>query len=103
MPNSNDLINPPIEENYQQVNWMLPTSIVATLNHQAQQGHHQVAELAASLLEFALSEQCRTSAGRCSIRTGQCSEGPRPLALQQQDQQAALGGLSDQPSGGINT
>lgn len=86
MPNSNDLINPPIEENFQQVNWMLPTSIVATLNHQALQGRHQVAELAASLLEFALSEQGLTSTGRCSIRTGQCSEGPRPLALQQQDQ-----------------
>lgn len=96
MSNSNDLTYPPIEESCQSVNWMLPVSIVASLNHQAQQTPCQVAELVALLLEFALSEQGLTSAGRCSIRTGQCSEGPRPLALQQQYKPAALGALGQQ-------
>ena len=96
MSDSNGFTIHPIEESFQQVKWLLPASIVASLNQQAQQTQCQVSELVAFLLEFALSEQGLTSAGRCSIRTGQCSEGPRPLALQQQDKPAALGVLGQQ-------
>ena len=96
MSNFNGFTSPTIDEGFQQVNWLLPASIVASLNQQAQQTQCQVSDLVALLLEFALSEQGLTSAGRCSIRTGQCSEGPRPLALQQQDKPAALGVLGQQ-------
>lgn len=67
------------------VPWMLPTTVLQTIAAMARAEQTEPQVIALRLLERGIAEQGLTTAGRCSVRTGLCSQGPTRLALQQEN------------------
>lgn len=67
------------------VPWMLPTTVLQTIAAMARAEQSEPQVIALRLLERGIAEQGLTTTGRCSVRTGLCSQGPTPLALQQEN------------------
>jgi len=65
------------------VTWTLPDDLVTTIEDFACHQGKSVDETVSSLLNQALQRLTVRGNGRCSLRTGLQSEGPRPLPLQQ--------------------
>lgn len=63
--------------------WHLPNELVQAIKDQATLSDLSPEDLAIQALWTGLAELGLTRAGRCAVRTGQCSEGPKPLPLQQ--------------------
>lgn len=71
----------------------LPEALVLCIRDQAQLEGVAFVDVVRRLLEIGIAEQGLTVSGRCSLRTGLCSQGPTPLPVQQAS--ATLGHLSD--------
>jgi len=65
------------------VSWSLPSDLVTTLESFAAQQGLSVEAMVVSLLSQSVEQFNGQGNGRCSLRTGLHSEGPRPLPLQQ--------------------
>jgi hypothetical protein len=65
------------------VTWTLPDDLVATIEDFACHQGTSVDETVSSMLNQAVEGFTVRGNGRCSVRTGLQSEGPRPLPLQQ--------------------
>lgn len=61
----------------------LPTDVLLTLEDLAAIQGTSLQEMATSLLSDAVAQSAIRGHGRCSLRTGLKTEGPRPLPLQQ--------------------
>ncbi|MFM8544774.1 MAG: hypothetical protein ACKOAP_07275 [Vulcanococcus sp.] len=61
----------------------LPESLVLCIRDQAQLEGVAFADVVRRLLEIGIADQGLTVSGRCSLRTGLCSQGPTPLPVQQ--------------------
>ena len=69
--------------NTRNVTWCLPEDLVITLENMAAIQGTTTQEMVSSLLSQAVQQGVVPGHGRCSLRTGLHSEGPRPLPLQQ--------------------
>lgn len=67
----------------QTVRWQLPAELLAALAALAAADGSTIEAAAAQVLQHGLQEIGVAPHGRCSLRTGLCSEGPKPLPLQQ--------------------
>lgn len=65
------------------VNWTLPRDLVSVIEDVAVHQGTSIDETVGFLLNHAVAQCAIRGNGRCSIRTGLQSEGPRPLPLQQ--------------------
>jgi len=66
-----------------QVHWSLPVELVRSIETLASSEGIAAEAIASRILGRGIAETGITPAGRCSLRTGLCSEGPTPLAIQQ--------------------
>jgi len=62
---------------------LLPADLRAAIELQAQAEGLEPMVLISRLIQAGAMAEGISVAGRCSLRTGLCSEGPRPLPLQQ--------------------
>jgi len=67
----------------QQVHWHLPWALVSAIESLAAADGTTVELMASQILSRGIAEAGVTPAGRCSVRTGLCSEGPTRLPIQQ--------------------
>jgi len=67
----------------QQVQWFLPAELVRSIETLAAAEGIDTEQIASQILSRGIADAGITPAGRCSLRTGLCSEGPTPLAIQQ--------------------
>lgn len=65
------------------VNWTVPQDLVSMIEDIAVVNGTSIDETVVSLLHKAVEQYTVRGSGRCSLRTGLHSEGPRPLPLQQ--------------------
>jgi hypothetical protein len=65
------------------VDWSLPEDLVSILDNMAAIQGTSVPDIVTSLLFQSLEQTGLRGSGRCSVRTGLQSAGPRPLPLQQ--------------------
>ena len=65
------------------VTWSLPEDLVVTIENLAAIQGTTTQDMVTSLLSQAVDKGVIPGPGRCSLRTGLHSEGPRPLPLQQ--------------------
>jgi hypothetical protein len=70
-------------KNYCQVNWELPEDLVRILDDMAAIQGTSASEIVISMLSHSIEQSGMPGSGRCSVRTGLHSAGPRPLPLQQ--------------------
>ena len=70
-------------KNYCKVDWDLPEDLVSVLDDMAAIQGTSVSEIVASILSHSMEQGGMGGSGRCSVRTGLQSKGPRPLPLQQ--------------------
>lgn len=68
---------------HRQVHWHLPLEVVNHIEALAAAEGSQPELIASRMLSAGVAEAGLTAAGRCSVRTGLCSQGPTPLPLQQ--------------------
>jgi hypothetical protein len=68
---------------HRQVHWRLPVELVERIEALAAEEGNEAEAIAARILSTGSADVGLTAGGRCSVRTGLCSEGPTPLALQQ--------------------
>jgi len=66
-----------------QVHWHLPVPLVERIEALAALEGSAAETIAARILSTGSADVGLTAGGRCSVRTGLCSEGPTPLPLQQ--------------------
>lgn len=66
-----------------QVHWHLPQELVTHIEALAAAEGSPPQRIASRILAAGVAEAGLTAAGRCSVRTGLCSEGPTPLPIQQ--------------------
>ncbi|MEB3276912.1 MAG: hypothetical protein VKM92_08100 [Cyanobacteriota bacterium] len=66
-----------------QLEQLLPADLRLAIELQAQAEGLESVELISRLIQAGAMAEGISVAGRCSLRTGLCSEGPRPLPLQQ--------------------
>ncbi|MBM5800842.1 MAG: hypothetical protein ACKOCM_02045 [Cyanobacteriota bacterium] len=67
----------------QPVHWNLPQGLVSQIEALASAECCSPEVIASRILLAGVAETGLTAAGRCSVRTGLCSEGPTPLPIQQ--------------------
>jgi hypothetical protein len=67
----------------QQVHWHLPTTLVTALESLATVEGTSTELMVSQILSRGIAEAGLTPHGRCSVRTGLCSEGPTLLPMQQ--------------------
>jgi hypothetical protein len=67
----------------QQVLWSLPRSVLSAIEGLAAAEGTAVETMAEQILRRGIAEAGVTPNGRCSVRTGLCSEGPTLLPIQQ--------------------
>lgn len=67
----------------QNVSWSIPSDLIMTLESFAAQQGLSLEAVVISLLSQSVEQITGQGSGRCSLRTGLQSEGPRPLPLQQ--------------------
>ena len=65
------------------VYWHLPQALVSKIEALAEAEGCAPEVIAARILAAGVAEAGLTAAGRCSVRTGLCSEGRTPLPIQQ--------------------
>lgn len=67
----------------QQVHWHLPTTLVTAIESLAIAEGMATELMVSQILSRGIAEAGLTPHGRCSVRTGLCSEGPTLLPIQQ--------------------
>ncbi|MEB3266008.1 MAG: hypothetical protein VKN13_05270 [Cyanobacteriota bacterium] len=67
----------------QPVTWQLPGKLVERIQALAKLEGIAEDNLVQDILAAGITEAGLTTSGRCSVRTGLCSEGPQPLPMQQ--------------------
>jgi hypothetical protein len=67
----------------QQVHWYLPATLVTAIESLATAEGTATELMVSQILSRGIAEAGLTPHGRCSVRTGLCSEGPTLLPIQQ--------------------